>query len=33
MRANPVCQGRAEQELDRVFDTCFADTAPFDEIY
>ncbi|EPQ28092.1 uncharacterized protein PFL1_04419 [Pseudozyma flocculosa PF-1] len=34
--ANPSCQGdleRAKREVDLVFDSCFKDTRPFDEIY
>ena len=30
---NPACLGIAEQVVDEVFQQCFRDTAPFDEIY
>lgn len=30
---NPYCQGKAAKAaVDKVFDSCFADTAPFDRI-
>jgi hypothetical protein len=32
--ANPSCAGKGgEAALESVFDACFADTTPFDEIY
>jgi inner membrane protease ATP23 len=34
LAAAPHCQGAAGKEaLNKVWDKCFADTAPFDEIY
>lgn len=33
IKMNPACSGNAEQVVDEVFDRCFKDTEPFDEIY
>ncbi|KAI3639906.1 hypothetical protein MIR68_002034 [Amoeboaphelidium protococcarum] len=33
IKMNPVCGDNAEQVLDSVFDKCFNDLEPFDEIY
>ena len=29
---NPYCKGRARDAVNRVFDSCYKDTAPFDRI-
>lgn len=33
IQMNPACGGEAEKIIDEVFESCFRDTEPFDEIY